>query len=95
MPEELTKKFIELAGGPETLIVVLPTANPDPLPERPRDGEFLMRAGAKQLGLHGGGVPWDPAQEYRYRDGEMLNGLVVLSFALSDAGPNDGGFGRI
>ena len=37
-------------------------------------------------------MPWDPAQEYRYRDGEMLNGLVVLSFALSDAGPNDGGF---
>jgi hypothetical protein len=53
---------------------------------------LLMRAGAKQLGLHGGNVPWDPAQEYRYRDGELMNGLVVLSFALTDAGPDDGGF---
>jgi ectoine hydroxylase-related dioxygenase (phytanoyl-CoA dioxygenase family) len=53
---------------------------------------LLMRAGAKQLGLHGGSTPWDPAQEYRYRDGEMLNGLLVVSYALSDAGPDDGGF---
>jgi len=53
---------------------------------------LLMRPGATQLGLHGGNAPWDPAQEYRYRDGEMLNGLVVVSFALSDAGADDGGF---
>ena len=46
---------------------------------------LLMRSGAKQLGLHGGATPWDPAQEYRYRDGEILNGLVVVSYALSDA----------
>ncbi|MGE5193162.1 MAG: cyanophycinase [Deltaproteobacteria bacterium] len=49
MPAELTEKFIELAGGPESLIVVLPTANPDPLPEHPRDGDFLARAGAKNV----------------------------------------------
>ncbi len=53
---------------------------------------LLMRPGAKQLGLHGGNTPWDPAQEYRYRDGEMMNGLMVVSYALSDAGPDDGGF---
>ncbi len=53
---------------------------------------LLMRPGAKQLGLHGGNTPWDPAQEYRYRDGEILNGLVVVSYALSDAGADDGGF---
>lgn len=53
---------------------------------------LLMRAGSKQLGLHGGATPWDPVQEYRYRDGEMLNGLLVLSYALSDAGAEDGGF---
>jgi hypothetical protein len=56
---------------------------------------LLMRAGAKQLGLHGGNTPWDAAQEYRYRDGEILNGLVVVSFALADAGPDDGGFAVI
>jgi hypothetical protein len=33
-------------------------------------------SGAKQPGLHGGGAPWDPAQEHRHRDGEMLNGPV-------------------
>jgi hypothetical protein len=53
---------------------------------------LLMRAGSKQLGLHGGGTPWDPAQEYRFKDGEMLNGLVVMSYALSDASAEDGGF---
>jgi len=53
---------------------------------------LLMRPGAKQLGLHGGATPWDPAQEYRYRDGDILNGLVVVSYALSDAGVDDGGF---
>src|SRR5690606_32620106 len=56
---------------------------------------LLMRAGSKQLGLHGGNKPWDPAQEYRYRDGEMLNALLGLSFALTDAGIDDGGFAVI
>src|SRR5262249_12219695 len=32
VPADVTKKFIELAGGPAPLIVVLPTANPDPIP---------------------------------------------------------------
>jgi hypothetical protein len=53
---------------------------------------LLMRAGSKQLGLHGGHTPWDAAQDYQYRDGEMLNGLIVMSYALSDAGSDDGGF---
>jgi len=53
---------------------------------------LLMRAGSKQLGLHGGHTPWDPAQDYQYRDGAMLNGLMVVSYALSDAGSSDGGF---
>src|SRR5262249_9215201 len=34
MPADVTKKFIELAGGPDALIVVLPTAEPDPIPAR-------------------------------------------------------------
>jgi ectoine hydroxylase-related dioxygenase (phytanoyl-CoA dioxygenase family) len=53
---------------------------------------LLMRAGSKQLGLHGGHTPWDPAQEYRFKDGEIMNGLMVMSYALSDASADDGGF---
>jgi cyanophycinase len=47
LPDGLTQKFIELAGGPESLIVVLPTANP----ESPgaREAGFLIRAGAKNV----------------------------------------------
>lgn len=47
LPEELTQKFIELAGGPESLIVVLPTANPEA--PGPREAAFLVRAGAKNV----------------------------------------------
>jgi cyanophycinase len=48
MPAEVTKKFIELAGGPDALIVVLPTANPDPVPAR-AESAFFERAGAKNV----------------------------------------------
>jgi len=48
MPADVTNKFIELAGGPEALIVVLPTANPDPVPVKEEAG-FLTRAGAKHV----------------------------------------------
>jgi cyanophycinase len=49
MPPEVTKKFIDLAGGPDALIVVLPTANPDPLPMRLGEGSLFQRAGAKNI----------------------------------------------
>lgn len=49
LPEEVTERFIELAGGPQSLIVVLPTANPDPLGPEPPDGKFLEQAGASNL----------------------------------------------
>jgi cyanophycinase len=49
MTPEMIEKFIELAGGPDAPIVVLPTANPDPLPTPPRDGKFLERAGCKHV----------------------------------------------
>jgi cyanophycinase len=44
----VTRKFIELVGGPDALIVVLPTANPDPLPPD-AGGGFLTRAGARNV----------------------------------------------
>lgn len=48
MPPDVTKKFIELAGGPDALIVILPTANPDPLPPRGEENLFT-RAGARNV----------------------------------------------
>ncbi len=48
MPSDATKRFIELAGGPEALIVVLPTANPDPLPADAGVG-LLRRGGARNI----------------------------------------------
>ena len=52
MPAEITAKFIELAGGPEASIVVLPTANhpiADEGKSERREGSFLERAGAKHV----------------------------------------------
>jgi cyanophycinase len=49
LPEGLPQKFIELAGGPEALIVVLPTANPDSIAARSDEGAFLKKAGAKNI----------------------------------------------
>jgi cyanophycinase len=49
MSAELTRKFIELSGGPDALIVVLPTANPGRLRTRSRDAEFLLREGARNV----------------------------------------------
>ena len=45
MPADVTKKFIDLAGGPDALIVVLPTANPTPSDE----SGFFRKAGAKNV----------------------------------------------
>jgi cyanophycinase len=49
MPREAVDKFIELAGGPESPIVVLPTALPDPLPERVGEAAMFEQAGAKNV----------------------------------------------
>jgi cyanophycinase len=49
LPPPVTRKFIELAGGPEALIVVLPTAGPDPLPPDDRLTGLFTRAGARNV----------------------------------------------
>jgi cyanophycinase len=48
IPEGGAARFIELAGGKDALIVVLPTAIPDPVPD---EGKFLRKAGATNLRL--------------------------------------------
>ncbi|HZL90593.1 MAG TPA: cyanophycinase [Pirellulaceae bacterium] len=49
MPKEITDKFMELAGGPDAPIVVLPTANPDAGRESQREGAYLTRLGFKKV----------------------------------------------
>jgi len=49
LPAEVTGRFIELAGGPDAPIIVLPTAMPEAAQSRSRDGEFLAEAGAKNV----------------------------------------------
>jgi cyanophycinase len=46
MPADVTKKFIDLAGGPDARIVVLPTASPGASGD---EGGFLKRAGANNI----------------------------------------------
>lgn len=49
MPTEIIQRFIDLAGGPESTIVVLPTANPLRRGEESREGGFLTKAGCKHV----------------------------------------------
>jgi len=53
---------------------------------------MYMGPGIKGLNLHGGGTPYRPDQFYHCRDGQMHNGLTVVSYALTDVKPGDGGF---
>ena len=48
LPMPMRKKFIELAGGPQALIIVLPTAQEDPLPEQVGQ-KYFEDAGARNV----------------------------------------------
>jgi cyanophycinase len=71
MPEEIVKKFIALAGGPDALIVVLPTASPDPVP-KVGEANIFTRAGARNVKVL-------PAR--KLKDVEEPNNLKVLEQA--------------
>ena len=51
LPEEVLKKFIELAGGPDALIVILPTASADPIPKENSAQKMFERAGATNISV--------------------------------------------
>src|SRR4051812_3436151 len=51
-----------------------------------------LRAGTAPLRLHGGNTPYDPPEYYHFRNGQMINGLVVVSWNLADSGGELGGF---
>ena len=56
---------------------------------------IYMRQGTSGLTLHGGGTPYDRPEYFHYRNGKMYNGLTVVTWALSDVPPGQGGFACI
>src|SRR5207237_10743358 len=55
---------------------------------------FMKRGGSKHQ-LHGGNTPYDPGQYYHWQNERMFNGLIVVSYALGNVNPGDGGFAAI
>jgi hypothetical protein len=53
---------------------------------------IFSRGRTRSHALHNGGTPFDPTQMYLFRDGRMHNSMVVVQFALTQVGPDDGGF---
>jgi len=56
---------------------------------------IVMAPGTSGLDLHGGAIPFDPAQYYVHDASGMHCGLVAVQWALTDARPGDGGFACI
>ena len=53
---------------------------------------IFMKKGGEKLRLHGGATPYEPGMFYHCYNGRMYNGLIVVTYALTDVGPGDGGF---
>lgn len=53
MPDGLNSRFVELAGGKEAVIIIVPISSPDPLPARDRLAEAFQTAGAEVITLKG------------------------------------------
>jgi len=53
---------------------------------------ITMAPGTSGLGLHGGAIPFDPAQYYLVDGTGIHTGLVAVQWAVSDHAPGDGGF---
>ena len=53
---------------------------------------ILMTEDAAPLRLHGGGEPFKSNAYYIHKNGSMFNGLTVVSYALTDINPGEGGF---
>ena len=49
MPAGIVRRFIELAGGPGSLIAIIPGAMEDPVPDPPGEERMLRRQGARNL----------------------------------------------
>lgn len=85
--------FVDLLDHPSALAVLDEVHGP----ATRLDHAYAIRMapGTAGLGLHGGAVPFDPAQFYVQDRGRARLGLVTLSWALVDHPPGGGGFGCI
>jgi hypothetical protein len=71
---------------PYLLTLVGPTVRLD------RDAVVVTRPGDAATPVRGGAEPYDDAAMYLYQSGRMFNGLVTVSYALTDVAPGEGGF---
>ena len=53
---------------------------------------IVMAPETSGLGLHGGAIPFDPAQYYLVENGHIHCGLTVVQWAVSDHPAGQGGF---
>lgn len=94
MPEPWCRPFRELMVLPAALRCMIATIG-DEFRFEGTQG-ITMTKGCEGQILHGGGVPHFPNLEqgfyHRFENGHMRNGLMAISYLLSDAGPEDGGF---
>ena len=51
-----------------------------------------MIKGTESLGLHGGSIDADVTEQYHVQNDKISSGLTVVSWNLSNTGPNQGGF---
>jgi cyanophycinase len=49
LPDDLWQRFIDSGGGPDALLVVIPTALEDPVPADPVEARLLRHAGARNV----------------------------------------------
>lgn len=92
-PEPWCRPFRDLLAHPKIVPYLL---------ELLRDGfrldhvyGIVMQKGAEGHVLHGGGTADDLTHFYQFHNGRMRCGLTVVSWVLTDCGPEDGGFACI
>lgn len=84
------RAFRDLLDHPAVLDVVLELCGPGVRLDHTYG--IVMAPGTSGLGLHGGAVPFDPAQYYVAEGGRIHSGLVAALWSLVESAPGDGGF---
>ena len=84
------ESFLNLMDHPKVLPYLIELIGPRLRADH--DYSIFMRADAPGQLLHGGPFLYETDHWYRYNDGAMRNGLMVISWALTDSNSGDGGF---
>jgi Phytanoyl-CoA dioxygenase (PhyH) len=86
----VTRRFRDLIDHPAVLDVVRELCGPNVRLDHAYG--IVMSPGTSGLALHGGGVPFDPAQYYAVHGGRIHTGLVAVQWSLVDHPAGRGGF---